>query len=269
MRIINSFLSLLVDIVRNRALLWELTKRDLQTRYLGSYLGILWAFIQPAVNVLILWFVFQVGFKAVPVENFPFILWLITGMFPWFFIADSINSATGSIMENSYLVKKVVFRVSLLPLVKILSALVVHLFFISLLIVIFYLYGYPLTIYSIQVFYYLFASICMLIGISWITASLTIFLKDTGHIVSMLLQFAFWGTPIFWSMKMLPEKFLLLCKLNPIFYITEGYRNCFIYGRWFWQDINLTIYYWSITGIVLIAGMIIFKKLRPHFADVL
>ncbi len=75
-------------------------------------------------------FVFQVGFKAQPVDNFPFILWLVAGMLPWFFFADAISTGTNSIIENSYLVKKVVFRVSLLPIIKLLSALSIHLFFI-------------------------------------------------------------------------------------------------------------------------------------------
>ena len=129
MRYFRALIALILDIFRNRKLLWQMTKRDFRQRYLGSYLGILWAFIQPAITVLIFWFVFQVGFKAMPVENFPFILWLVCGMFPWFFISESILSATNSVIESSFLVKKIVFRVELLPIVKIMSALVVHIFF--------------------------------------------------------------------------------------------------------------------------------------------
>lgn len=269
MRYSKLMLSFFMDIVTNRRLLWELTKRDLQTRYLGSYLGILWAFIQPTITILILWFVFQVGFKSVPVDNFPFILWLVAGMFPWFFIADSIGSATGSIIEHSYLVKKVVFKVSLLPIVKIISALIVHAFFISVLFLMFALYGYKPTIYNFQIIYYVFATSCLLLGLCWLTSALAIFLKDIGQLVGMLLQFGFWGTPIFWSSKMIPEQYTPYLKLNPAYYIIEGYRNAFIYHKWFWQDINITIFYWVFTGIVLLVGAITFRKLRPHFADVL
>ena len=98
-----------LDVFHSRELLWELTKKDFQLRYLGSYLGILWAFIQPVVTVLIFWFVFEVGFRSRPIDNFPFILWMVAGMFPWFFVADSLNSATASVTENGFLVKKVVF----------------------------------------------------------------------------------------------------------------------------------------------------------------
>lgn len=269
MSYIKSILLFFIDVIYNRRLLWELTKKDLKTRYMGSHLGILWAFIQPTVTVLIFWFVFEVGFKSTPVDNFPFILWLVTGMIPWFFISDSINSSTNSIVDNGYLVKKVVFRVSLLPIIKIISALIIHLFFVIMLILMFVFYGYVPTLYSLQVLYYLLATVCLLLGISWVTSTLTIFLKDIGHLVGMLLQFAFWGTPIFWTYKIIPEKYIVFLKLNPAFYIIEGYRNSFIYHRWFWQDIDLTLYYWLFTCAVLVCGAIIFKKMRPHFADVL
>lgn len=258
-----------MDIIHNRRLLWQLTKKDFQARYLGSYLGILWAFIQPTITVLIFWFVFQVGFKSMPVDNFPFILWLVCGMFPWFFISDSINSATNSIIENSYLVKKVVFRVALLPIVKIISAFIVHVFFIGVLILMFAIYGYMPTIYNLQIIYYVFAACCLLLGIAWLTSALTIFLKDIGQLIGMILQIAFWGTPIFWSFKLIPEEYVVFLKLNPAYYIVEGYRNSFIYYRWFWEDFNVTIYYWIFTAVVLVIGAVSFKKLRPHFADVL
>ena len=268
-RCVRQFVSFFLDILRSRKLLWELTKKDFQIRYLGSYLGMIWAFIQPAITVLIFWFVFQVGFKSMPVENFPFILWLVTGMFPWFFINDSISGATGAIVENSYLVKKVVFRVSLLPIVKIISAFIVHLFFIGVMLLMYLVYGYVPTVYSWQLLYYMAAALCLLLGISWLTSALMVFLKDVGQLIAMVLQFGFWMTPIFWNFKIIPPEYAIYLKLNPAYYIIEGYRNCFIYQRWFWQDWNLTLYYWFVTLVVLLAGAVAFKKLRPHFADVL
>lgn len=266
---IGVFYYFILDLFASRELLWALTKKDVQQKYLGSYLGVLWAFIQPMVTILIFWFVFEVGFKSKPVENFPFILWLVTGMFPWFFISDSVSSATGAIFENSYLVKKVIFRVSLLPIVKIVSALVVHVFFIGVLVCMYLVYGYAPSIYWLQVFYYLFAMMCLILGVSWLSSALMVFLKDIGQLVGMLLQFVFWATPIFWGFKMVPERYGLILKLNPVYYIVEGYRNCFVYQQWFWQDMYLTIYFWSVTFLTLVVGAATFKKLRPHFADIL
>lgn len=264
-----ALIGLIRGIFQNRKLLWQMTKRDFRQRYLGSYLGILWAFIQPTVTVLIFWFVFQVGFKSMPVDNFPFILWLVCGMFPWFFISDSISSATTSILESSYLVKKIVFRVELLPIVKIMSALIVHIFFVAVLFFMFAVYGYSVSIYNLQILYYFFAMICMSLGISWLTSALTVFLRDVGQFIAMILQFGFWFTPIFWSLKIVPEEYQNILQLNPIYYLVEGYRQSFIYNEWFWQHLNLTIYFWCVTGFVMFIGALCFKKLRPHFADVL
>ena len=174
-----------------------------------------------------------------------------------------------SIIESSFLVKKIVFRVELLPIVKIMSALVVHIFFVAVLFVMFAIYGYSISIYNLQIIYYFFAMICLSLGISWLTSSLTVFLRDVGQFAAMILQFGFWATPIFWNLNMIPEKFQFVLKLNPAYYLVEGYRQSFIYHEWFWQHERLTIYFWIFTAIIMFVGAWCFKKLRPHFADVL
>jgi len=259
----------LKDIYKNRTLLWQLTKNDFKQKYLGNFLGVAWAFIQPTATILIFWFVFQVGFKSQPVDNFPFILWLISGMLPWFFFAETLSNATNSVMANSFLVKKVVFRVSLLPIISILTTLIVHLFFIGFMYGMFIFYGYTPNIYWLQVFYYLFALIVILLGLSWITSSVIVFFRDLGQIIAMVIQFGFWLTPIFWSINMIPAKYHWIIKLNPLVYIIEGYRDSMIYHKWFWENIPMTIYYWSFTIAIFIIGSLTFKRLRPHFADVL
>lgn len=250
-------------------LLVDLTKRNFVEKYVGSYLGILWAFIQPAVTVGIFWFVFQVGFKSQPTGNFPFILWLVCGMFPWFFISDSFNAATTSILNGSYLVKKMVFKVELLPLVQIFSALIVHLFFVGVLFVMFLFYGYYPCLFNLQVLYYMLAMVCFVYGISLITSTLTVFLRDLGPAVAMLIQFGFWGTPIFWKIEMMPAKVQTILKLNPAYYIIQGYRDSFLYQVGFWEKGMLSLYFWVITFAILLIGYRLFNKLRKNFADVL
>ncbi len=269
MRYIRMLYDFIRDLILSRQVIWDLTKKDLKQRYLGSYLGILWAFIQPAITVLIFWFVFQVGFKSMPVDNFPFVLWLVCGMFPWFFFSDAWMSATNSIVANSFLVKKVVFRVSLLPIIQIMSALLVNLFFVALLFLMFALYGYMPSVYNIQVLYYLFALVCFVFGLSLVTSTLVVFLKDVGQLVSMLLQFGFWATPVFWSLKLIPEELQWIFKVNPLYYIVAGYRESFIYHHWFWELGYAGHWFWLCTVALMVLGVVLFRKLRPHFADVL
>ncbi|MEF3353295.1 ABC transporter permease [Paenibacillus sp. GYB006] len=260
---------MLIEFKHKYSLFVDLTKNDIKKRYLGSYLGIIWAFIQPLISLLLFWFVFQVGFRSTPVSDVPFILWLSCAIIPWNFFSDGVQSSTNSIIENSFIVKKIVFKLEILPLVKIASALFVHLFFIIFLFVMFSFYGFDFSLYHLQFIYYLFASIVLIIGISWITSALVLFLKDVSQIVSMFMQFGFWLTPIFYSLDMIPENLHFLFKLNPMFYITNGYRNAFIYKQWFWEEPTLTIYFWVVTLLTCFIGYLIFKKLKPHFADVL
>ena len=257
------------EIFNNKKLLIDLAKNDFKSRYATNYLGILWAFIQPTVMILIFWFVFQIGFKSMPVDNFPFILWLIAGMIPWLFFSESLMGATQSVLSNSFLVKKVVFRVALLPIVQIISAIAVHIFFIIFMFCMFLLYGYTPTLYWFQILYYLLATVILVLGISWITSSVIVFFRDLGQIVAMIIQFGFWLTPIFWSMKILPAEYYAVIQHNPVYYLIEGYRDSLIYHTWFWEKPELTVQYWAITSIFFLSGAVIFRKLRPHFADVI
>jgi len=263
------FLQFVSEVIGNRSIIFELVKNDFRSRYLGSYLGILWAFIQPIATILIMWFIFAVGFKAGPVNGYPFVVWLMAGLLPWNFFSESLMSATHSVVDQSYLVKKVVFKVNILPVVKILSALIVHAVFLVILMVLLALYGYTPTMHFLQLFYYLSASMALVLGLSWMTSSLVVFFRDMGQIVAMILQFGFWLTPIFWSLEMIPERYHALVKLNPVFYLIEGYRETFIFGEWIWNNPSGTLYFWGVTSIVFFLGAFIYMRLRPHFADVL
>lgn len=250
-------------------LLFAMTKNDLKSRYIGNFGGFLWAFIQPSITIIIFWFVFTVGFKSAPINNVPFILWLIAGMIPWFFFSEAFGLATSSIKESSFLVKKILFEVSLLPLVKIISALLIHIFFILVMFAIYFIYGYSPDLYWLQVIYYFISSIILLVGLSLICSSIMVFFKDMGQFVAMAIQFGFWLTPIFWTLAMVPDEYKWIFKTNPMYYITQGYRDCFIDKVWFWEKPLESFVYWIICLSLLGFGIFIFSKLRPHFADVL
>ena len=236
---------------------------------MGNYLGILWAFVQPTAMIIVFWFVFQVGFKSKPVDDFPFILWLVTGTVPWLFFTESLQSATNAITKNSFLVKKVVFRVSLLPIIQIISAFIIHIFFIVFMFGMFIYYGFEPTIYWLQIPYYAGCIIILVLGLSWLTSSIVVFFKDLEQIIGMIIQFGFWFTPIIWSMKILPPEYHDMITYNPAYYIVEGYRDSLIYNTWFWERADLSIQFWIITLVFFFGGAVVFRKLRPHFADVL
>ena len=132
----NDLISLLKEIVTRRKLIWDLAKADFKKRFVGSYFGMVWMFVQPLVTVLIYFFIFQLGFKSVPpVPGVPYVLWLVPGIVPWFFYSEALNCITGCLQEYSYLVKKVVFQVEILPVIKQISCLLVHGFFLLIMLI--------------------------------------------------------------------------------------------------------------------------------------
>ncbi len=269
LRTANHLFIFLRDVARSRHVIYELTKKDFKTRYLGSYLGLVWAFVHPVVTIGVLWFVFTYGLRAGPVRDVPFILWLMAGMVPWFFFSESLVGGTASVVENAVLVKKVVFRVSLLPVVKLLSALVIHLIFMAVVLGVLLVGGKRPGWPALQLLYYLPALVVLLLGINWLTCSLAVFARDLGQAVGVVLQFGVWLTPIFWNIQMIPEKYQVYFKLNPMYYIIGGYRDSLVDGVWVWEHGAWTLYFWLVAGAFLMAGTFVFRRLRPHFADVL
>lgn len=262
-------MSLIKELYRSKGLIFNLAKNDFKTKYAGSYLGVFWAFVQPVITVLIYWFVFQVGFKSAPMNDFPFVLWLVAGIVPWFFFSDALVNATNSLIEYSYLVKKVVFKISILPLVKSISALFVHIFFVGFTLFLYCLYGQYPTMHAIQLVYYSFCAFCLSLALSYATSAIIPFFKDFGQIINIFLQIGMWMTPIMWSYDMIAPKYQWILKLNPMYYICQGYRDTLIEHVWFWHRYNQTIYFWCVTVGLFVIGIILFKKLKPHFSDVL
>lgn len=262
-------LSLPVELFKNRELILQLSVNDFKTKYAGSYLGIIWAFIQPIVTILIYWFVFQVGFKNGAIDGIPFVLWLIAGLVPWFFFSDSLNGATNSMIEYNFLVKKVVFNISVLPIVKIFSAFYVHVFFIVLMFLCYFLSGNQPNIYCLQIIYFAFCTFAFSLAISYASCAIIIFFRDLGQIINIVLQVGIWLTPIMWHYSMFPAKLQFLLKLNPMYYIIEGYRDSMMGRNWFWEHFNMTFYFWMITILMFCLGTTIFRKLKIHFADVI
>lgn len=260
-----------IDLYTSRRLLWSLSKNDFRNKFAGSYFGIIWAFVQPVCTILVFWFVFQIGFKSTDVDNVPFIVWLMCGIIPWFFFSEAWGSATGALLEYGFLVKKVVFQVHILPLVKIISAFFVHAFFIVFMIFVFLLYGMKPDICWAQVLYYCLCMVALVISISFITTPLMVFFRDLGQIMNIILQFGMWLTPIMWNINTIgiPARYIKIFKLNPMYYVVQGYRDSFIYGVPFYNNIKQTLYFWAVVLLLMLAGSIIFRRLKPHFADVM
>ena len=268
-RAVKKIKNLWLSIYGGRHLLFSLAKKDFERRFAGSYLGTVWAFIQPLLTMFVYWFVFRFGFRAGDVGGVPFTLWFMCGIVPWLYFSEAFSAAANSLMEYGYLVKKVVFNIDILPLVKIMSSAFIHFCFTALLVLIGCFLGYWPNGYFLQLPYYLICMWALVFGISLFTSAIMVFFRDLNQIIGIILLIGMWGTPIAWNVDIVPHNFLFIIKMNPLFYIVEGYRESIIGGVWFWHKYNQTLYFWILTGVMLIFGSVVFNRLRPHFADVL
>ncbi len=262
-----------VELFQNRRLIWKLAKNDFKKRYAGSYMGIVWAMAQPVVTVVMYWLVFEKIFgnrSELLAGNLevPYVLYLTAGLVPWFFFSEGIANGTSALLEYNYLVKKVVFKISILPIIKVIAAVFIHAFFLGVMLILAATYGYFPTIYTIQLLYYSFCTFVFVLAISYTTCAVVVFFRDLQQIISIALQIGMWATPIMWNISKAGE-YQVLFKLNPMTYIVNGYRSAVFEKQWFFEDFYSTAYFWIVTVLLFGIGAIIFKRLKVHFADVL
>ena len=257
-----------VELFQNRHLIWKLAKNDFKKRYAGSYLGGVWALMQPVITVGMYYIVFGLIFPDQRQSGeVPFVLFLTAGLVPWFFFSEGLSQGTSALLEYNYLVKKVVFKISILPIIKVIAAIFVHAFFVCILLLVASIYGYYPGIYTIQVIYY---SFCLFVFVCYTTCSVVVFFRDLSQIINIALQIGMWATPILWDINALNNSLAVtLLKINPLVYIVNGYRSAIYESKWFFEDFFSTMYFWIITVVLFLFGSLVFKRLKPHFADVL
>lgn len=263
------------ELFQSRELIWKLAKNDFKKRYAGSYMGFLWALVQPVITVLMYWIVFDVIFdsRAQLVSSgveLPYVLYLTAGLVPWFYFSEAITNGTNALLEYSYLVKKVVFNISVLPIIKLIAATFIHIFFVAVLLVIAACYGYYPNLYTLQVVYYSFCLFVLVLAMSYCTCAIVVFFRDLAQIINIALQVGIWATPILWNIGMFDDaRVMTILKLNPLVYIVNGYRNAIIGDEWFFEHFYSSTYFWIFTVTLFCVGSLIFKRLKVHFADVL
>lgn len=262
-------ISFLREIYKTRGLIWELAKRDYKQQNQGSYLGVIWNYLQPMLFVGVLYAVVTLGFKTGIESDIPFGLYLVTGMVCWLYFVGNLNAMANVIRNYSFLIKKVDFRLSVLPIVKLLSAFLPHLILTGLVVIVAASQGYSPSWHLLQLIYYYLCMALLLLGVGWLTSSTNIFIKDVGNVVNVISQFGFWLTPIFWHVETMPEKIQWLLKLNPVYYLVTGYRDALLSQQWFWKRTEESLVFWAITLMLIVSGAYVFKKLKPHFAEVI
>lgn len=203
-------------------------------------------------------------------SGFPYFLWLIAGVVPWFYMSDMLTAGTDTIRKYSYLVTKMKFPVATIPTFVNISKFMIHLILIVLVIIIFIIMGYPPDIYLLQMPFYMLLMFIFFNIWSLFASLLSTMSKDFGNLVKSMVTAVFWLSGILWdpsTIKIVWLKKLLM--INPVTYLTTGFRNCFINKVWFWEQPKRLLYFAIITVVLLIISIWTYKRVRKEIPDVL
>ncbi len=259
----------ITDLFRNRSIILELTKRDFSSKYIKNYFGLFWAIIDPLAFIVVLYFVFGMRFGGKEINGVSYIIYLITAYIAYDFFSSILTQASDIIKSYSFMVTKLNFRLSILPIVKLLSGLMMHMIILVIVLIILLFNSISPSLYWLQIFYYIFSLSFLILGLTWIASSISLFFPDIRNIINIIVRLLFFLTPIFWVAENFSAKYVFVMKFNPLYYIVNGYRDSLVYEIPFWEHPALTIYFWTLTLVFMAVGIIVFRKLRPHFADVI
>ena len=258
------------SIIKNKKLIWQLGKNDFKNRFANTSLGAIWGFLQPFVFMVTYAIVFQFILKTGSSGDYPYAVWFFPGMAIWQWLNDSIMSASGSIRAYSYLVKKVVFPVDIIPMISIIASSFVGLFLLVIATVICVIYGYLPNV--LLLIYVIIAVYCFVIAFTRFTSAVTTVVPDFANLLGIAMQLFFWFTPVIWNLTMLAEHPLIakIMQCMPFTYLVTAFRQVFINEKIVFSEQGLyTIVFWLITIIMYVWGNSVFKRTKKDFADVL
>jgi len=260
----------LQNLIERRSLLFQLVRRDFELRFVGSAMGWVWGLIHPLVLLMSWTFVFQYCLKQTVPEgevttNYP--LFLFAGMLPWLLFSETMQRSASSLLEHANLITKMVFPSEMIPVSVFLSALASHLLAVALMIGAAGVWLNQVSIFLLVLPVYMLAVGLLAVGLGWIVASLHVFLRDTAQVLTVILTFWFWVTPIFIAERSFPHWAHFVLIANPLYYVVRAYRSVLLSSRMpDPRDLAILTVYGCAAFLV---GGLFFRHMKRGFADVL
>lgn len=245
-----------------RELLKTNIKKEIRGKYKGSWLGVIWTFLNPLLMLLVYSFVFPYILR-IKIENYT--IFMMVALIPWNFFTSAITSGVGCIVANDNLLKKVYFPREIIPISVVTSALINFIITCIIMFIFIMASGLNFSIYALLMPIIIIIQYIFTLGFTFILSAITVFIRDVDHFVGVFLTLAFYATPIIYTPDMLPNKFQWVMKLNPMAQMIEAYRDILYYKQ-------LPDFYslgaWFVIGmVILIVGYLIFNKLQKKFAE--
>ena len=266
----NTIAKVMAEQWKHTDLIVRMSMYEMKSKYNMHYLGMFWQLLNPLTQIGLYWFVFGLGIRGgAPVGDTPFFLWLIAGLVPWLFISPAVLQASNSVYARVNLVSKMKFPVSVLPSIKIMENAVSLFVMLGISIFIFILNGAFSGLYVLQLLYYIVCLYVLLIGLTLLLSTLSTIIRDVQSMLQSIMRMMMFLLPILWNVNSMPDVMVNILKLNPFFYIIEGFRSSLVGGSWFYQDIPYMLYFWSVSFLILFIGCHVHIKFRHKFVDYL
>ncbi|MCL2115090.1 MAG: ABC transporter permease [Methanobrevibacter sp.] len=250
----------IANFTKYRFLLVELVKRDVFVKYRGSTLGILWSFLNPLLQTIVMVFVFGFLFGR-NTPNFP--IYVLTGRLGFSFFSAATKGAMNSIRKGSSIMKKIYIPKYVYPLSTILSETVTLLLSMIILALAMFFTNCPFSIYNLSAVLPLFFLFIFTIGCGLILASVNVYFKDMTYLYGVFTQLLMYGCAIFYPITIIPEKYTIIFYANPVFCAISGFRDAILLGTF--PNLNVLLYLVIISILTFVTGIIVFYKTQDKF----
>lgn len=252
-----------------KGLLMRLAVFEVRANNEDHFLGYAWEMFGPFISIFVYWFIFGLGLRnGTPVNGDPYVAWLICGYAPWMFISKCISMGLVSVLGRVNLVSKMSFPTSILPAMPIYSNWITLATLAALLFFTLFVTGVEPSKEWLGAIYYTFCMFVFLYALNLFNSTVVVIFRDYKAFFSAIMRILFLATPVLWVSSSFNPELIGFVQLNPFYYIIEGYRSAFLPGA-APMDRNLTIYFWSITALLLVVGSILHIKYRDRFIDFL
>ena len=250
--------------------IWDLAKIDLIKTYRGAALGKVWLFTKPAVYILVYWFTLSVGMRSGhDVNGQPFLLWLATGVFPWFFMSDAINTGSDVYRRYPYLVNRLKFPLSVISTFYTLSIMIIFACTMLFTLAVCLLTGVHLSRYLLQLPLVMVSMVVFWVAWSIMLSPRGAVSKDFSNLIKTLSTPFFWLSGILFQLSSLPEIGQRVMAFNPVAWCVEAVRDCFVYKEWIWERPDELIPFLVVFAVVVLLALRNFKRLYKEVPDVL
>lgn len=271
----KSAISVLREQVQYFYLIRRLSMYELLSRNNDNYLGIAWEVITPAFQIAIYWFVFGYGIRShadiqlTETLTVPFLYWMIIGMITWLFFYQSIIQGSKAIYTRIRMLSKMNFPMSIIPTYVVLGRFYAHIGILIIVMFIFIFSGYYPSLYFLQVFYYLICLFAFTLSLALVMSTLSTIIRDIQMFLQSILRMGLYISPILWNLSSIPNDTIgTIMKLNPLYYLIEGFRHAFFGLGWHpIENLKYTIYFWAVTIVLFSFGSFLHLKFRRHFID--